>query len=59
MLPRIATPRVVPTSRVVSFIADPTPALSRGTDDMISSVIGVMVKPMPDAITNMPSSTCP
>ena len=55
----MATPSVVPTSRVVSFIAEPTPALSRGTDDMISSVIGLIVRPMPIAIGNMPTSTWP
>ena len=46
----MATPNVVPTSRVVSFMAEPMPALSRGTDDMISSVNGLIVNPMPIAI---------
>jgi hypothetical protein len=47
--PRMATPSAPPSSRVVSFMAEPTPALPRGTDDMISVVSGVMVVAMPAA----------
>ena len=42
--------------RVVHRRADA--GLSGGTDDMISSVIGVIVKAMPSAITTIPASTC-
>ena len=34
---------------MVSFMAEPTPALVTGTADMISVVIGVMVRAMPAA----------
>ena len=47
--PRIATPRAPPISRVVSFIADPTPALPSDTADMIKVVSGVIVRAMPVA----------
>jgi hypothetical protein len=57
MLPSTATPSVVPSSRVVSFIAEPMPACSGGTEDMIIVVIGVIVKAMPSAITAIPAST--
>jgi hypothetical protein len=33
--------------RVVSFMAEPTPALARGSDPMIDSVAGAIVKPTP------------
>ena len=45
----MATPRAPPSSRVVSFMAEPTPALPSGTDDMIRVVSGVMVVAMPAA----------
>ena len=47
MLPRMATPSAPPISRVVSFIAEPTPAFSGGTEPMIESVAGAIAKPMP------------
>jgi hypothetical protein len=47
MLPTTATPNVAPKSRVVSLIADPTPAFARGTTSMIDSVAGALVNPMP------------
>ena len=56
MLPRIATPSAPPISRVVSFIAEPTPALSRGKAPMIDSVAGAIAKPMPRPTT---TSTVP
>ena len=37
-----------------SFIADPTPALSRGSEPMIDSVAGAMVSPMPSASSSKP-----
>ena len=40
MLPKIATPSAEPSSRVVSFVADPTPARSFSTAPMIESVAG-------------------
>ena len=48
----MATPRVPPTRRTVSFIADPTPAWSRGRELMIDSVAGAITVPIPS-----PSST--
>jgi hypothetical protein len=47
MLPNTATPSAPPTWRVVSFMAEPTPALASGSEPMIDSVAGAMVKPMP------------
>ena len=40
MLPTTATPSAPPTSRLVSFTAEPTPAWSRGSEPMIDSVDG-------------------
>ncbi|ORW22757.1 hypothetical protein AWC19_13045 [Mycobacterium palustre] len=40
MLPAMATPRVPPSSRVVSLTAEPTLALSAGSDPMMASVAG-------------------
>src|SRR5271163_4834779 len=51
-LPTIATPRVPPSSRVVSLTAEPTPALSGLSDPMIASVAGAVVSPRP-----VPSNT--
>src|SRR6202012_3399407 len=47
MLPAMATPRVPPSSRVVSLTADPAPALSADSDPMIASVAGDTVSPRP------------
>ena len=47
MLPRMATPSAPPICRVVSFIAEPTPAFSFGSEPMIDSVAGVIARPMP------------
>ena len=44
---------------LLSFIADPTPALSRGTEDMMSSVIGLIVRPIPRPSGTIPASTWP
>ena len=52
MLPMTATPSAAPTSRLVSFTAEPTPALSRGSEPMIDSVDGASARPMP-----LPSSS--
>ena len=46
----MATPRVPPTSRVVSLTAEPAPALSRGSAPMIASVAGLAVRARPAAI---------
>ena len=43
----MATPRVPPSSRVVSFTAEPTPARSGGSAPMIDSVAGAVTKPRP------------
>ena len=50
-------PRAPPSSRVVSFTADPTPAFDRGTDDMISPVAGAAVMPMPAPSTANAAAT--
>ncbi|MEZ5137591.1 MAG: hypothetical protein R2711_02065 [Acidimicrobiales bacterium] len=47
--PSTATPRAPPSSRVVSFMAEPTPALPSGTELMMSVVSGVMTVAMPMA----------
>ena len=55
----IATPNAPPTWRVVSFIAEPTPALARGSEPMIDSVAGAIVRPMPIAMITMRQATSP
>ena len=57
MLPRIATPSAPPISRVVSFIAEPTPAFSGGTEPMIDSVAGAIANPMPTPIRTSTTAT--
>src|SRR6266852_4838208 len=54
----MATPRAPPTSRVVSFIAEPTPALPGGSDPMIDSVAGTIDIDSPTAMITRPPSTC-
>ena len=51
-VPITATPTAPPVWRVVSLTADPTPALLTGSDPMIDSVTGAVVKPKPKPITN-------
>ena len=46
-----ATPSAPPTWRVVSFTAEPTPALPSGNEPMIDSVAGAIVSAMPLAIS--------
>ena len=55
-LPSTATPSAPPSSRLVSFTAEPTPALCNGSDRMIAPVEGAVVKPMPSACTTSPSA---
>ena len=55
-LPSTATPSAPPSSRVVSFTAEPTPALCSGSDRMIAPVDGAVVMPMPSACTTTPSA---
>ena len=45
--PNTATPTAPPICRVVSFTAEPTPALARGSDPMIESVHGAMMLAIP------------
>ncbi len=45
--PITATPSAPPVWRVVSLTAEPTPALALGSEPMIDSVAGAMVRPMP------------
>ena len=47
MLPSTAMPSVPPSSRTTSFMADPMPALARGSAPMIASVAGDIARPMP------------
>jgi hypothetical protein len=47
MLPSTATPRVPPSSRTTSFIAEPIPAFAFGSDPMIASVAGAIASPIP------------
>ena len=47
-----ATPSAPPTWRVVSLMAEPTPARPAGTAPMIDAVAGAMVRPMPKANTH-------
>ena len=49
-LPMMATPRAPPTWRVVSLMAEPTPAFSRGSEPITDSVAGAIVMPMPAAM---------
>ena len=58
-LPMMATPSAPPTWRVVSFTAEPTPALASGSEPMIDSVAGAMVSPMPRASSIMRHTTWP
>ena len=46
-LPMTATPTAPPIWRVVSFTAEPTPALASGSEPMIESVAGAIVSAMP------------
>ena len=50
-LPTIATPSAPPIWRVVSFTAEPTPALASGSDPMIDSVAGAITRAWPNAIS--------
>ena len=52
-LPIRATPRVPPTSRVVSLTAEPTPAVLELIAPMMDSVAGALVKPMPTPPTTI------
>ena len=56
--PMTATPRAPPIWRVVSFMAEPTPALSRGSEPMIDSVAGAMARPMPMAEEQHARAAC-
>src|SRR2546428_12492372 len=58
-LPRMATPRAPPICRVVSFIADPTPAFASGSEPMIDSVAGVIASAIPVPRTMIEINTWP
>jgi hypothetical protein len=51
-LPSTATPSAAPSSRVVSFVADPTPARAFETAPMIDSVAGAIARPIPSDMTS-------
>ncbi len=55
----MATPSAPPTWRVVSLMAEPTPACSLGTDAMIDAVAGAITRPMPTANTTANSRRPP
>ena len=57
MLPRMAIPSAPPSSRVVSFTADPTPAFDIGTALISSPVAGAAVMPMPAPSTANAAAT--
>ena len=50
-LPSTATPNAAPSSRDVSFTADATPCLARGSDATIALVAGVIASAAPTPIT--------
>ena len=54
--PMMATPRAPPICRVVSFMADPTPAFEGGREPMIDSVAGAIARPMPMPMRTMPTN---
>src|SRR5438309_850 len=56
-LPSTATPRAAPSSRVVSFIAEPAPARRGGTADMIEAVMGEIDSAMPPTIGTRHATT--
>src|SRR5436190_5569187 len=58
MLPRIATPSAPPTCRVVSFIAEPSPALASGSEPMMDSVAGTIAVPIPNPRITSDTTTC-
>ena len=45
--PRAATPKVLPTMRVIERIPEATPALLRSTEFMAAVLMGDITKPMP------------
>jgi hypothetical protein len=47
---RVADEGAVPNSLVTSLSADATPCRSRGSDVVMASVEGVMVRPMPHSV---------
>ena len=55
----MATPRVPPISRVVSFTADPAPARPAGNAPMIASVAGPAVRARPAAISAIDATIRP
>ena len=55
--PNIATPTAPPTCRVVSFMAEPTPAFSRGSAPMIDSVAGATMCAIPTPSTSVTAMT--
>ena len=57
MLPMIATPNAPPSSRVVSFTAEPTPAFALGSEPMIDSVAGADARPMPPPMSTIATNT--
>ena len=57
--PNTATPTAPPIWRVVSFMAEPTPAFARGSDPMIESVHGARTFAMPRPISAVTPITSP
>src|SRR3954447_23206499 len=57
--PPTATPSVPPSSRVVSLTAEPTPAFSLGSEPMIDSVAGAVVRVRPLDTSSIQATTGP
>ena len=57
--PRIATPSAPPVVRVVSLTAEPTLALSSGSEPITDSVAGAIAMPMPKPRTSRCAATMP
>jgi hypothetical protein len=57
--PTTATPKVPPSSRATSLIADPTPALDGGSIARMASVQGEVTRPSPIAIKIIEATTGP
>ena len=55
-LPRIAMPNAEPSSRAVSFTADATPCLARGSEPTMAFVAGVIASAVPPPMINSATS---
>lgn len=58
MVPRMAMPRALPSSREVSLTAEPTPCLAGGREAVIAVVEGVPARPIPAPNRTRPPARC-